>query len=54
MAKKLDELDIHDGGLVDSSICEKLVESGLVVKLMLVPVITLREVQNWMIEDDII
>ena len=54
VAEKLDELDIHDGDQIDTSMCQKLVEAGLVVELMLLPAITLRQVQAWVIEDDII
>jgi hypothetical protein len=54
VSDKLDELGIHDGDRVDMKLCEKLTQAGLVVELMLLPVITLREVQNWVIEDDVI
>ena len=54
VAEKLDTLDIQDGDRIDLEMCRKLVESGLVVELMLLPIITLREVQNWVIEDDVI
>ena len=54
VAEKLNEMDISDGDYVDSTTCQRLVESGLVVELMLLPVITLREVQSWVIESDVI
>ncbi|CAK4024460.1 Hypothetical predicted protein [Lecanosticta acicola] len=54
VSDKLDELEIRDGDVVDESVCRELVEAGLVVELMLLPAITLRDVQNWVIEDDVI
>ena len=54
VTEKLDALDIHDGDQIDIAMCQKLVEAGLVVELMLLPAITLRQVQAWMLEDNII
>ncbi|KAE8250066.1 hypothetical protein A4X13_0g4961 [Tilletia indica] len=39
---------------VDESLCERLVKSGLVVEMVLIPVRSLRSVQYWITEDDII
>lgn len=39
---------------IDRSTCKSLIESGLVVELVLLPVRQLRDVQAWMLEDDII
>ncbi|MCJ1249393.1 hypothetical protein MMC30_006616 [Trapelia coarctata] len=54
VAEKLDELGIQDGDHLNAEDCNKLTESGLVVELVLLPVGTLREVIEWVIEDDII
>ncbi|EME41204.1 hypothetical protein DOTSEDRAFT_55096 [Dothistroma septosporum NZE10] len=50
----LDELNVHDGYVVDILTCRKLVECRVVVELILLPVISLREVQQWVLEDNII
>lgn len=54
VAEKLDNLGIQDGDHLNSDDCRKLIESGLVAELVLLPVGTLREVIEWVIEDDII
>lgn len=54
VADKLDELDIQDGEQIDETVCRRLIESGLVVELLLLPVSSLREVRHWMVEDDVI
>ena len=54
VTEKLDELGIRDGDHLDSDDCTKLTESGLVAELVLLPVSTLREVIEWVIEDDVI
>lgn len=54
VAEKLDELRLRDGDHLNSEDCRKLTESGLVAELVLLPVSTLREVVEWVIEDDVI
>lgn len=54
VTEKLDELRIRDGDHLNSEDCSILTESGLVAELVLLLVSTLREVIEWVIEDDTI
>ena len=54
VAEKLDSLVICDGDRLDAVNCIKLTGSGLVAELILLPVSGLRQVDEWVIEDDII
>ena len=54
VAQRLDGLGIQDGDRLGQDDCKNLIASGLVVELELLPMATLREVIEWVIEDDII
>ena len=52
--EKLNELGFQDEEHLSKEDCDELTKSGLVAELVLLPVSTLREVIEWVIEDDII
>ena len=54
VSEKLDELEVRDSDHLSLEDCRKLTGSGLVAELVLLPVETLRQVIEWVIEDDII
>ena len=54
VAEKLDGLGICDGDQLNVADCNRLTESGLVAELVLLPVSGLRQVVEWIIQDDII
>ena len=54
VAEKLDSMGICDGDNLDVGDCNKLIQSGLVAELILLPVSGLRQVVEWIMEDNII
>lgn len=50
----LDGLEMSDRGQLTNEQCDRLIEAGLVVELLLQPMHSLRDVKRWTIEKDII
>ena len=54
VAEKLGSLGICDGNYLDAGDCKKLIDSGLVAGLILLPLSGLHQVVGWVIEADVI
>jgi hypothetical protein len=54
VSQTLDRLELWDGQDLTSAQCESLIQAGVVVELILLPMASIRDVAQWRIERDII
>jgi hypothetical protein len=54
LSKILGDMGLQDGVELDAQTCDELIRKGVVVELVLRPIRTLRQVIQWMLQDNII